>query len=125
MKPKLLYSELTNNYYIATKYKPVGNNDFDVVEKYDVTEEVEAIIKKKCDSLLTECEKLQTYVKHLPSCNLAIDWTTVVNAISLTPKEFRDQSWSEYKDKLYDEMKKCRCGLEELLKAREERLGGK
>jgi hypothetical protein len=45
--PRLLKSELTDIWYIVTKYKDLGNGHFRAIEKFEIIkEDLEAIRKK-------------------------------------------------------------------------------
>lgn len=47
MKPKLLYSEVTDKLYIVTDYKELGNGNYEARRKYDVTEDFDLIALKR------------------------------------------------------------------------------
>jgi hypothetical protein len=47
MKPMIVYSEMTGRWYVATRYKDLGNGDYIASTKYDVTDQMEAILKKR------------------------------------------------------------------------------
>jgi hypothetical protein len=47
MKPLIVHSDLTGRWYVATRYKELGDGQIIASVKYDVTDEIEAILSGK------------------------------------------------------------------------------
>jgi hypothetical protein len=73
MKPELTYSELTGNYYIVTAWSKPGV----AKTKYDVTNQVEAIVKKANAASREQVKRLFTHAwkrrsKCAPGCSCSM-----------------------------------------------------
>lgn len=44
MKPMIMYSDMTDRWYIVTRYKDLGEGKFRAQTKYDVTDQMQEII---------------------------------------------------------------------------------
>ena len=65
-------------------------------------------------------KSLKPYLQHLPTCNLKIDWSEAELALSDTPPQFRDYEYDLAAEELNKMRNKCTCGLDLLLKEKEE-----
>lgn len=88
-EPRLLTSGLTGRHYIVTKYTDLGDGQIRSDTKYDVTDEVEAIVNEHEKELRAGVDALLTAVRQVVDAWDHGDLAEAVNSARITADEVR------------------------------------